>query len=128
MREGKDVTIFAIGIMVHKALEAAGLLQAEGIDAQVVDLLSLKPIDRELIISCAGETGACVCAEEHQNYGGMGSAVAEVLAGAGVGAPTEFVGIQDCFTETGNYDLLLEKYGLDAAAVAAAARKVVKRK
>ena len=128
VREGKDVTVFAIGILVHKALEAAEILKAGGIDVQVVDLLSLKPIDRELIVRCAKETGACVCAEEHQIYGGMGSAVAEVLAAEGVGAPTEFVGVQDCFTETGKYDLLLEKYGLDAAAVAAAVRKVVKRK
>lgn len=128
VREGRDVTVFAIGILVHKALEAAETLKEEGIDVQVVDLLSIKPIDRELVLRCARETGAVVCAEEHQIYGGAGSAVAEVLAGEGVGAPTEFIGIQDCFTETGKYDLLLEKYGLDAAAVAAAVRKVVKRK
>lgn len=128
VREGKDVTVFAIGILVHKALEAAEQLKDEGIDVRVVDLLSIKPIDRELVLRCARETGAVVCAEEHQIYGGAGSAVAEVLAGEGVGAPTEFVGIQDCFTETGKYDLLLEKYGLNAAAVAEAVRKVVKRK
>lgn len=128
VREGADCTVFAIGIMVHKALEAAELLKAEGIDLQVVDLLSLKPIDSDLIVSCARKTGAVVCAEEHQIYGGAGSAVAEVLAHAGVGAPTEFVGIQDVFTETGKYDLLLAKYGLDGAAVAEAVKKAVARK
>jgi len=128
VREGTDCTVFAIGIMVHKALEAAELLKDEGMDVQVVDLLSIKPIDRELIVSCAKKTGAVVCAEEHQIHGGAGSAVAEVLAGAGVGAPTEFIGIQDVFTETGKYDKLLEAYGLDAKAVAASVKKAVSRK
>ena len=128
VRQGKDCTVFAIGIMVHKALEAAELLAAEGIGVQVVDLVSVKPIDRELIIACAKETGAVVCAEEHQIYGGAGSAVAEVLAGGGVGAPTEFIGVQDTFTETGKYDSLLAAYGLDAPAVAEAVKKAVARK
>ena len=128
VREGTDCTVFAIGLMVHKALEAARLLEAEGLSVQVVDLLSLKPIDAECVAACAGKTGAVVCAEEHQIYGGAGSAVAEVLAHAGVGAPTEFVGVQDVFTETGAYDALLQKYGLDAAAVAEAMKKAVARK
>ena len=128
VREGSDCTVFAIGIMVHKALEAAESLKEQGIDVQVVDLVSVKPIDRERIVSCAKRTGAVVCAEEHQIYGGAGSAVAEVLAYAGAGAPTEFVGIQDVFTETGKYDSLLEQYGLDAGAVAEAVKKAVARK
>ena len=128
VREGSDCTVFAIGLLVHKALEAAEQLSAEGVDVQVVDLLSVKPIDRELVTACARKTGAVVCAEEHQIYGGAGSAVAEVLAHEGVGAPTEFVGIQDVFTETGKYDALLTRYGLDAAAVAAAVKKAVARK
>ena len=128
VREGGDCTVFAIGIMVHKALEAAALLEAEGLQVQVVDLISIKPIDRELIIACAKKTGAVVCAEEHTVFGGAGSAVAEVLAGAGIGAPTEFIGIQDTFTETGKYDSLLETYGLDAKAVAKAVKKAVNRK
>ena len=128
VREGTDCTVFAVGIMVHKAIEAAELLAAEGMSVQVVDLLSVKPIDRELVAACARKTGAVVCAEEHQIYGGAGSAVAEVLAYEGVGAPTEFVGIRDTFTETGKYDGLMQKYGLDGSAVAAAVRKAVSRK
>jgi len=127
VREGKDCTVFAIGIMVHKALEAAELLKAEGIELQVVDLLSLKPIDAGTVIDCARRTGRCVVAEEHQPFGGACSAVSEVLAQAGVGAPTEFVAIPDCFTQSGKYDQLMERYGLDAAAVAAAVRKVMKK-
>jgi transketolase len=128
VRPGKDCTVFAIGILVHKALEAAELLQAEGIELEVVDLVSVKPIDRELIVASAKKTGAVVCAEEHQIYGGAGSAVAEVLAGDGVGAPTEFIGVQDVFTETGKYDGLLQTYGLDAKAVAEAAKRAIGRK
>ena len=128
VREGTDCTVFAVGILVHKALEAADALAAEGVSVQVVDLLSVKPIDRELVAACARKTGAAVCAEEHQIYGGAGSAVAEVLAYEGVGAPTESVGIRDVFTETGKYDKLLAKYGLDAKAVAEAVKKAVARK
>jgi transketolase len=128
VREGTDCTVFAIGIMVHKALEAAELLKAQGIDLEVIDLVSVKPIDRELIAASAKKTGAVVCAEEHQIYGGAGSAVAEVLAGVGVGAPTEFIGIQDTFTETGKYDGLMETYGLDAKAVAQAVKRAIARK
>ena len=128
VREGTDCTVFAIGILVHKALEAAEALAAEGVSVQVVDLLSVKPIDAGLVAACARKTGAAVCAEEHQICGGAGSAVAEILAHEGVGAPTEFVGIRDVFTETGKYDKLLEQYGLDADAVAQAVKKAVARK
>ena len=128
LRDGADCTIFAIGLMVHKALEAASLLEAEGVSAQVVDLLSVKPIDAALIEACARKTGAVVVAEEHQIYGGACSAVAEVLAHAGVGAPTEFIGVQDVFTETGKYDMLLEAFGMDGKAIAAAAKRVIERK
>ncbi|MCD8088197.1 MAG: transketolase family protein [Oscillospiraceae bacterium] len=128
VRPGTDCTVFAIGIMVHKALEAAELLAPQGISLEVVDLVSVKPIDRALILESAARTGAVVCAEEHQIYGGAGSAVAEVLAWGGVGAPTEFVGIQDTFTETGKYASLLTAYGLDAPAVVQAVQRAVARK
>ena len=128
VREGSDVTVIACGIMVHKAIEAAEALEAKGISVRVVDMYSIKPIDKELIIKCAKETGAIVCAEEHNIYGGLGGAVSEVLAWAGAGVPTEFVGIQDTFTESGPYKELLAKYGIDANGVAAGIEKVLARK
>lgn len=128
VREGGDVTVIACGIMVHKAIEAAEGLAEKGVSVRVVDMYSIKPIDSELIVRCARETGAIVTAEEHNIYGGLGGAVAEVLARSGVGAPTEFVGIQDTFTESGKYGDLLHKYGLDADGVAAGIEKVLARK
>ena len=128
VREGSDVTVIACGLMVHKAMEAAELMAAKGVSVRVVDMYSIKPIDKELIIKCAKETGAIVTAEEHNIYGGLGGAVAEVLAWGGCAAPTEFVGIQDTFTESGKYTDLLAKYGVDANGVAAGIEKVLARK
>ena len=127
VRDGAGLTIIACGLMVHKAIEAAELL-ADKISIRVVDMYSVKPIDKELIIKCARETGAFVVAEEHNICGGLGGAVSEVLAEAGEQVPVEFVGIQDCFTESGPYPELLEKYGLDKIAVASAAERVYARK
>ncbi len=128
VRDGSDVTVIACGIMVHKAIEAAELLAQRGVSVRVVDMYSIKPIDAELIRKCAEETGAIVCAEEHNVRGGLGSAVSEVLAYYGCGVPTEFVGIQDSFTESAPYKELLAKYGIDADGVAAGIEKVLKRK
>ena len=128
VREGSDVTVIACGIMVHKAIEAAELLAQRGVSVRVVDMYSIKPIDRELIKRCAEETGAIVCAEEHNIHGGLGSAVSEVLAYFGCGVPTEFVGLQDTFTESAPYKELLAKYGIDANGVAAGIEKVLERK
>ena len=128
VREGTDVTVIACGLMVHKAIEAAEALAARGVSVRVVDMYSIKPIDKDLILRCAAETGAIVTAEEHTIYGGLGGAVSEVLAYGGAGAPTEFVGTQDTFTESGKYADLLRKYGLDAGGVAAAVEKVLARK
>ena len=128
VREGSDVTVIACGILVHKALEAAEMLAEKGISVRVVDMYSIKPIDRELILRCAGETGAIVCAEEHNIYGGLGSAVSEVLAWGGAGVPTEFVGIQDVFTESAPYKELLAKFGIDAQGVINGIEKVLARK
>ena len=96
--------------------------------ARVVDRKSIEPIETELIEKCAKETGAIVTAEEHSVVGGLGGAVAEVLAKAGCAVPTEMVGMQDRHGESGPYAELLKKYGLDADAVAAAAKKAVSRK
>ena len=128
VREGTDLTVIACGLMVHKAMEAAEQMAEKGISVRVVDMYSIKPIDKELILKCAEETGAIVCAEEHNIYGGLGGAVSEVLAWAGAGVPTEFVGIQDTFTESGPYKELLAKYGVDANGVVAGIEKVLARK
>ncbi len=129
VRDGKDVTVIACGLLVHKAIEAAEALGKEkGVSVRVVDMYSIKPIDKELILRCAEETGAIVTAEEHNVLGGLGSAVSEVLAWGGCAAPTEFVGIQDTFTESGPYQELLAKYGVDAAGVRAGIEKVLARK
>ena len=128
LREGADGVIFAIGLMVHKALEAAERLAAEGLQIRVVDLFSVKPLDEECVVRAARECGAVVCAEEHQLYGGAGSTVARALVGAGVGVPTEFVAVPDVFTETGAYGDLQKKFALDAEGVAAAMRRAVARK
>ncbi len=128
VRDGSDVTVIACGLMVHKALEAAEKMAARGVSVRVVDMYSIKPIDRELILRCAKETGAVVCAEEHTVFGGLGGAVAEALAWGGAAAPTEFVGTQDTFTESGKYADLLHKYGVDADGVVAGIEKVLVRK
>ncbi len=128
VRDGSDVTVIACGIMVHKALEAAELMAGKGVSVRVVDLFSIKPIDRDLILKCAAETGAIVTAEEHNIFGGLGGAVSEVLAWGGAAAPTEFVGLQDTFTESGKYGDLLHKYGIDAEGVVTGIEKVLKRK
>ena len=122
------MTIIACGLMVSTAVTAAGKLAEKGIQARVVDMYCIKPIDAELIEACARETGAVVTAEEHSVIGGLGGAVAEVLAKAGCAVPTEMVGMQDRHGESGPYAALLKKYGLDADAVAAAAERAVSRK
>jgi transketolase len=127
LREGKTATIIACGLMVGKALAAADLLAGEGIEARVVDMHTIKPLDKELIVRCAEETGAIVTAEEHSILGGLGGAVAEVLVENAV-VPMARVGLHDVFGESGTPDELLAKYGLTPEAVAAAVRTVVKRK
>lgn len=127
LREGNDLTIVATGYMLVKALEAAEILADKGIRARVVNIHTIKPIDRELLIACARETGAIVTAEEHNVYGGLGSAVAEVLS-QGCPVPMEVVGVNDTFTESGDYEKLLAKYGLSAANIVTHAEKVLKRK
>ena len=124
---GKDVTVIAIGIMVGRAAAAALELKEKGISCRVVAMPSLKPIDRPLIVKAARETGAVVTAEEHNIYGGLGSAVAEVLVEERP-VPMERVGIQDIFAESGTYDEILEKYGLGVSHIAEKVRKVLDRK
>ena len=127
LKEGTDVTLVGTGIMVSKAVEAAELLAAEGISAAVVNISTIKPLDAELIIAQAQKTGAIVTCEEHNIYGGLGSAVAEVLV-ENCPVPMARVGVADKFGESGLPDELLEKYGLTAANIAAQAKAVIARK
>lgn len=127
LREGSDVTLIACGIMVQKALQAAELLAGEGINARVIDMPTIKPIDREIIVKAAKETGAIVTAEEHNIIGGLGSAVAEVLTDEAL-VPLQRVGVNDTFGHSGPPEALLEKYGLTAANIAENAKKAIARK
>jgi transketolase len=127
LAQGNDLTIVATGYMLVKALEAADLLAAKGLSARVVNIHTIKPIDAELLAACARETGALVTAEEHSVIGGLGSAVAEVLARR-CPVPMECIGIEDTFAESGDYEQLLARYGLSAASIAAGAERVLRRK
>lgn len=127
LREGSDVTVIACGLMVGQAVEAAEMLAGENISARVINMHTIKPIDRDIIIKAARETGAVVTAEEHSIIGGLGSAVAEVLVQSEP-VPQEMVGVRDTFGESGPPSELLQKYGLMAGDIAAAAKKVMGRK
>ena len=127
-REGSDITIISAGICVSEALKAADKLAQEGVDACVVDMASLKPIDEALIIESAQKTGAIVTAENHSIIGGLGSAVAETLMEAGIGLPFQRVGIQDQFCEGGTTPYLMEKFGIDSKAIYSSAKTVITRK
>jgi len=126
-RFGKDVTIIACGLMVAKALEAAEELANENIDVRVVNMHTIKPIDKDLIIKCAKETGAIVTAEEHSIIGGLGSAVAEVIVENAV-VPMARVGMRDTFGESGKPDDLLVKYGLTTEEIVSSVKHVLERK
>ncbi len=126
-REGKDVTIIANGYMVHLALEAADMLKEEGIDAGVINIHTIKPIDSELIINAAKKTGAVVTAEEHNIIGGLGGAVCEVLAES-CPVPVLRVGVEDKFGMSGKVPELLEIYGLTAKNIADKARRAISLK
>ncbi len=127
LRNGTDVTIISSGIMVAESLKAAAALEADGVSARVVDLFTWKPIDTELIIDCAEKTGAIVTAENHNIFGGLGSAVAEAVT-QNCPVPMEFVGVTDRFGQVGTEDFLRVEYGLTAEKVAAAAKRAIERK
>lgn len=127
LEEGKDVTIMATGILVAEALKAKEMLRAENIDARIINIHTIKPIDQEIIIKAAKETGAIVTAEEHSIIGGLGSAVAEVLV-ENSPVPMERIGIKDTFGESGKPNELVEKYGLTAEKLVEAAKKVINKK
>ena len=117
-RDGTDVTLFATGICVQESIKAAELLAERGISAQVINLATIKPLDKELICQVAAKTGKVVTVEEHTVHGGMGSAVCEVLARY-CPVPVKMLGVQDVFGESGPAIKLLQKHGLDAEGIAA---------
>jgi len=127
LRHGSDVTIMACGVEVARALDAAELMGREGLSVRVVNMSTIKPIDRDLVVLCAQETGAIVTAEDHNIHGGLGSAVAEVLV-RNHPCHMEFVGVQDSFGESGEPEELAVKYGLCSNGIAEAVRRVFKRK
>jgi transketolase len=127
LREGGDVAIIACGIMVHEALQAAEALAGEGIECTVLNNHTIKPMDAKAVIGAAKACGAVVTAEEHQVAGGMGSAVAELLA-AEHPVPIEFVGIHDRFGESGAPEELMQSFGLTADAIAEAVKRAIERK
>lgn len=127
LREGSDVTLAATGYMVHLALEAAELLEADGISAEVLNFHTIKPLDRDALSTSVSKTGAIVTAEEHSVIGGLGGAVAEALAET-CPVPMERVGVNDTFGRSGKVPELLEHFGLTAANIAAKARAAIARK
>lgn len=127
MRQGRDATVIAMGIMVARALEASDILARQGIDCRVINMPTLKPLDEEGIVKAASETGAIVVAEEHLAQGGLGSRVAQVVARE---KPIlmEFVNLKDSYALSGKADELLQRYGLTAGDIEVAVKSVVKRK
>ncbi len=127
LRDGSDVTLVANGIMVAPALDAAETLAGAGIQARVLDMHTVKPIDKAALQAAARETGALVVAEEHLAHGGLGSVVAMTVAEI-LPVPIRYVNLGDTFAESGTPDQLLEKYGLTAGKIAEAARAAVAAK
>jgi transketolase len=127
LREGRDLTMIACGLMVSESLKAADVLAEEGIEARIVNMHTIKPIDKDIIVRSAKETGAIVTAEEHQMNGGLGGAVAEVLV-RNSPVPQEMVAVRDTFGESGDPEGLLRKYHLKDVDIVKAARDVLKRK
>jgi transketolase len=127
LREGRDATVIAIGLMVPEALKAADTLKAEGINIRVLNMSTVRPIDEAAIVQAASETGAIVTAEEHLKHGGLGSMVSQVVS-ANKPVPMAFIAVNDTYAKSGKPAELLERYGLTAKEIAAAVKSVVLRK
>lgn len=126
LNEGSDVSIFATGHMVWQAVEAARKLEEQGVSCELINIHTIKPIDEEAILASAAKTGRVVTCEEHNRYGGLGDAVAQVLAGKQP-TPQEYIAVDDRFGESGKPVQLLEKYGLGVEDIFAAVQRVLKR-
>ena len=127
LRDGSDVTLIACGLMVEPTLMAADALADQGISARVLNMATLKPLDESAVVQAAAETGAIVCAEEHNVIGGLGSAVARTLA-LHRPTPMQQVGINDTFGQSGPWQALLKEYGLTSESVVEAAKRAIARK
>lgn len=127
IKEGKDVTIVATGHLVWKAVEAEEILKEKGIDAEIINIHTIKPLDEEAILTSVAKTGCVVTAEEHQMHGGLGDSVAQLLS-RNTPTPQEYVAVNDSFGESGTPDQLMEKYGLNTESIVAAAEKAMARK
>lgn len=125
LRPGTDVTLIGIGTLVSRCLWAADILAAEGIDARVLEIHTVKPIDEAAILAAGSETGAIVTAEEHSIIGGLGGAVAEVVTDAGLGVPVKRVGLADLFAGSGPYYDMLDYYGMAVTDICHAARQAI---
>jgi transketolase len=129
VRDGTDLTLIGTGTITYRAFQAAELLEAEGIKARVLSMHTVKPLDREAILRAARETGAILTVEEHNVLGGLGGAVAEVLAEAGAGAAFQRVGLPDSYVHiVGSHEWLLDHYGFSPETIASTARGVLERK
>nr|WP_317407208.1 transketolase family protein [Fournierella massiliensis] len=127
LREGKDATVIATGLMVARALEAAEQLAQEGVQVRVVNMHTIKPLDVQAVVNAANETGCIVTAEEHSVIGGLYSAVCEAMVGEGVSCPVAPVAIMDAFGQSGPANALLEYYGLTVSAIAQKVRDCLAR-
>jgi transketolase len=127
MKPGTDVSLFATGHLVAKAIEAVNTLEAEGISVELINIHTIKPLDEAAVIASVRKTGCAVSAEEHQQLGGLGGSIAQVLAQHHP-VPQEFVAVQDTFGESGKPEQLLAKYGLDTPDVVAAVKRALARK
>jgi len=127
LREGRDVTLFAAGIEVTEAMRASEQLEKQGISAEVINVHTVKPIDRKTVVESVRKTGCAVTCENHNIHGGLGSAVAEVLSGE-CPAPLGFIGAKDRFGEVGKLDYLVKKFEMDAESIALKAMEVITRR
>jgi transketolase len=127
INEGADVTIFATGHLVWEAIKAGEALEAKGVNAEIINIHTIKPLDIKAVLDSANKTKCIVTAEEHMRHGGLGDSIAQVIS-ANNPMPIEYVAVNDSFGESGTPDQLMEKYGLNADAIIAAAEKAIARK
>lgn len=127
IKEGKDVTIFATGHLVWEAVLAEEILKAQGIDAEIINIHTIKPLDEEAVLASIQKTGCVVTAEEHNRLGGLGDSIAQVIVSKQL-VPQEYVAVNDSFGESGKPEDLMKKYGLDALTIVEKVKKVIQRK